>query len=153
MSVRNNSSCLRGTGVIDKGALDCTFMGVMFLDSFLQPTHIASPHGKHRSYVNTNNTTAVRQASRYMCMHIQIGLETSTTQSCNYCNWNSKKLFQMIRNYNLCGRRFPLQLRVALVLVFFFLNAKQRPMNSTFYLQMINFKNIACLDKKHQKSH
>ena len=26
-------------------------------------------------------------------------------------------------------------------------------MNSTFYFQMNNFKNIACLDKNHQKSH
>ena len=115
MSVRNNSSCLRGTGVFDKGALDRTIMGVMFLDSFLQPTHTPSPHGKHRSYVNTNSTGAVRQASRYMCMHIQIVLETSTTQNYNYFNWNSKKLFQIIWNYNLCGRRFPLLLGVALV--------------------------------------
>ena len=50
LSVRNNSSCLRGTGVLDKGALDCTFMGVMFLDSFLQPTHTPSPHNKDHNF-------------------------------------------------------------------------------------------------------
>ena len=53
LSVRNNSCCLRGTGVINKVALDCTFMGVMFLDSFLQQElRRASKDCSGRKYTN-----------------------------------------------------------------------------------------------------
>ena len=50
--------------------------------------HISPPNGKHRSYINRDNSTALRQATRYICMHIHLNLETSTTQ----CN---QRMFQI----------------------------------------------------------
>ena len=55
LSVRNNSSCLRGTGVIDKGALDCTFMGVMFLVHSFNP-HIPPPPMANIAHTSTQTT-------------------------------------------------------------------------------------------------
>ena len=65
----------RSAGVLDKCALDCKgygkFLGVMSLDKFHT---YPLPHGKHRSYINTDNNTAVRQVTQDIRMHIPVHL-------------------------------------------------------------------------------
>ena len=45
------------------------FWGVMSLDKFHT---YPLPHGKHRSYINTDNNTAVRQVTQDIRMHIHL---------------------------------------------------------------------------------